>query len=180
VGSKSEPPGKQRAFEAATDPGPNVEVDPVKARTATTWLGALAALLLLALPAAAQQQPPGPGPRLPGCKDPRAIARYLRLSETQVAEWKTLREALHTATQPLIAQLEPLHTSLATELDKPSPDACTAGGFVVSIDHLRDQIEDLRADYISDFEALLTPEQLVKWNALETVCHAQGVAPGVG
>ena len=169
-------PASQRAFEAATDPGPKVEVDPVKARTATTWLGALTALLLLALPAAAQQQN---SPRLPGCKDPRAIARYLGLSETQANQWKTLREALRAATQPLATQLEPLHTSLATELDKPSPDACTAGGFVVSIDGIRDQIETLRADYIADFEALLTPEQLVKWNALETVCHAQGVAPGV-
>ena len=158
-----------------TDPGPNLEVDLVKPRTVTTWLGAAIALLLLALPAAAQRNPNG----LPGCKDPRAIARYLKLSETQVNDWKELREALRAATQPLVAQLAPLHESLATELDKPSPDACTAGGFVVSADAIRDQIEALREDYIADFEALLTPEQLVKWEALQTVCQAQGNVPGV-
>lgn len=147
----------------------------MKKRTRSTWIALLAtvALGLTALPAQA-------APPLPGCKNPKAIARYLRLTQEQVAAWRTLREDLREAVEPIREEIAPIREDLGELLDTANPDACTAGGLVVSIDVLADQIGVLHDGYIADFEALLTPEQLEKWERLVAFCTAEDQVPGVG
>jgi Spy/CpxP family protein refolding chaperone len=134
-------------------------------------------LSLFGLPALAQNQQ---GPRLPGCNDPRAIARYLRLSQEQATAWRALREELRDASKPYVETIEPLREELGALLDGEDPDACTVGGLVVQIDTQHDAIADLREAYVEDFEALLTAEQLAKWEALQAVCQANNQTPGAG
>lgn len=116
--------------------------------------------------------------RLPGCNDPRGVARYLRLSQEQATAWRELRSELRTAVEPIKAQVEPLAEQVAAALDTASPDACSVGGLVIEIDGLRDDIGELHDAYVSDFEALLTPAQLTKWEALQAACQAQDRIPG--
>lgn len=146
-------------------------------RTQRFALLAAMGLSLLAIPASAQN---APGPRLPGCNDPRGIARYLRLSQEQATAWRTLREDLRDAVKPYADAIEPLREELGGLLEATSPDACTVGGVVVAIDVQHDQIDALHTAYESDFEALLTPEQLTKWEALQAACQARQETPGAG
>ena len=129
-------------------------------------LAVLAGIVLVALPALADE-----AQRNGRCDDPRFVARFLQLTETQVAEWRELRADLRAATKPLHDAIGPLQDQLETLLDGAAPDACTDGAVVVSIDDNRDQLAALRADYESDFEALLTAEQLDRWERLQGICR---------
>ncbi len=99
--------------------------------------------------------------------NPRALARYLKLTAEQTVTMKNLQEDLRTTTRPLHEQIEPLQATLQTQLDAASPDACSAGATLVKIDGLRDDIRDAREDYDEAFSAILTPEQLAKYEALK-------------
>lgn len=99
--------------------------------------------------------------------NPRALARYLKLTPAQVETTKQLAQTLHNTTKPLYQQIEPLEEQLHSQLDAASPDACAVGNTVVQIDGIRDQIRGAREDFDEAFSAILTPEQLAKYEALK-------------
>jgi Spy/CpxP family protein refolding chaperone len=127
---------------------------------------AAALLALLAVPFAADA---ARGPRNPAdiLHNPRALARYLKLTPAQIETTKDLLEDLHNTTKPLYQQIEPLEDQLHAQLAAASPDACAVGATVVKIDGLRDKIRDAREDFDAAFSAILTPEQLAKYQALK-------------
>ena len=100
-------------------------------------------------------------------RNPRALARYLKLTPAQIETSKQLVQTLHNTTKALYQQVEPLEEQLRTQLEAASPDACAVGGTVVQINGLRDQIRDAREDFDEAFSAILTPEQLAKYEALK-------------
>ena len=100
-------------------------------------------------------------------RNPKALARYLKLTPAQIETQKQLVQTLHNTTKPLYEQIEPLEDQLHTQLDAASPDACAVGNTVVQIDALRDQIRAAREDFDEAFSAILTPEQLAKYEALK-------------
>ncbi|HBL29999.1 MAG TPA: hypothetical protein DD490_24430 [Acidobacteria bacterium] len=123
-------------------------------------------LALVGLPflAEAAKPPQNPGAIL---RNPRLLARYLKLTTEQVATYKTLRETLGTELKPLHAALEPLQAQLKTQLDAASPVACTVGDTVVDIDEVRDDIRAAYEKFDDAFSAILTPEQLTKYENLK-------------
>jgi Spy/CpxP family protein refolding chaperone len=127
---------------------------------------ATALLALLAVPflAEAARLPRDPADIL---HNARALARYLKLTPAQVGTTRGLLDTLHATTKPLYDQIEPLQTQLRAQLDAASPDACTVGGTAVKIDDLRDRIREARQDFDDAFSAILTPEQLAKYEALK-------------
>jgi Spy/CpxP family protein refolding chaperone len=125
---------------------------------------ALFAFLTLPLLAAAAPGRGNPGDIL---GNPRALARYLKLTPAQIEIQKQLVQTLHNTTKPLYQQIEPLEDQLHGQLDAASPDACGVGSTVVQIDGLRDQIRAARQDFDEAFSAILTPEQLAKYEALK-------------
>ena len=130
-------------------------------------LAATALLALLAVPFAAQAaRPPKPNPA-DILHNPRALARFLKLTPAQVATQKQLLEELHATTKPLYQQIEPLEDQLRDQLGAASPNACDVGATVVQIAGLRDQIKEAREDFDAAFSAILTPEQLAKYEALK-------------
>jgi Spy/CpxP family protein refolding chaperone len=130
-------------------------------------LAATALFALLAVPFAAQAaRAPRPNPA-DLLHNPRALARFLKLTPAQVAQQKQLVEKLRGTTKPLYEQIEPLEDQLHDQLDAVSPNACTVGATVVEIDELRDQIKEAREDFDEAFSAILTPEQLAKYEALK-------------
>lgn len=133
-------------------------------------LAATALIALIAVTAvpflAEAARPPKPNPA-DILHNPRALARYLKLTAAQIDTMKGLLDDLHATTKPLYDQIEPLGTTLRAQLDVASPDALTVGGTVVKIDALRDKIRAAREDFDAAFSAILTPEQLARYEALK-------------
>ena len=128
---------------------------------------ATALFALLALPLLANAAPGRGGNPADILRNPRALARFLRLTPAQVETTKQLLQTLHNTTKPLYQQIEPLEDQLHGQLDAASPDACAVGNTVVQFDALRDQIRGAREDFDDAFSAILTPEQLAKYEALK-------------
>lgn len=128
---------------------------------------ALALFTFLALPLLAAAAPGRGGNPADILHNPRALARYLRLTPAQIETTKQLAQTLHNTTKPLYQQIEPLEDQLHSQLEAASPDACAVGATVVQIDGIRDQIRDARQDFDEAFSAILTPEQLAKYEALK-------------
>lgn len=127
---------------------------------------ATAALLALgALPAMAARN------SVPHCGDFRAIARHLRLTPEQLTAAKALAVDLRATVQPLQQTIDPLREEVADLLEGASPNACEVGALVVQIDGLHDQIGAARENYQEDFAALLTPDQLAKYQAILARCR---------
>jgi len=97
----------------------------------------------------------------------QSIALVSKLTPAQIETTKQLAQTLHNTTKPLYQQIEPLEDQLHSQLDAASPDACAVGNTVVQIAGLRDQIRDARKDFDEAFSAILTPEQLAKYEALK-------------
>ncbi len=129
---------------------------------------ALAALLLVPALAGARERRPDPREIL---HSPKLLAKYLQLTPAQVAQAEPMFRTLADTLGAIRTQEKPLRDGLAAELAKPSPDACTAGGFVVGLDRLYEQAEAAAQKFDHDFSAILTPEQLARYNALKALVH---------
>lgn len=110
----------------------------------------------------------------PRCNDVRALARALGLTRDQVTATKEIYRELHGTVEPLREEIEPLREELQALLDEDNPAPGQVGQVVIDIDGLHDDIEEARQQAKSDFEALLTPEQLVKFHVFEAVCRPAG------
>jgi Spy/CpxP family protein refolding chaperone len=126
-------------------------------------VAALAALLLLPVAAEAARRP-NPADIL---ANPRALARYLRLTPAQVEQAKALLVDLREEVEPLREQQQPLREELRDLLAGASPAAAEVGAVVIEIDDLGDQIRAAREDFDEAFSAILTAEQLAKYEALK-------------
>lgn len=122
------------------------------------------ALVGLPLLAEAARPPQNPGAIL---RNPRALSRYLKLTPEQNATFKTLREELQADLKPLQEQVPPLREQLKTQLDAASPDACAAGETTVALDAVRDDIRAAYEGFDEAFSAILTPEQLARYEHLK-------------
>jgi len=125
---------------------------------------ALAALLLIPALASAAPRRPSPAEIL---HSPKLLAKYLNLSATQVTQEEALFKTLHDTLKGIREQEKTLRDQLQAELDKPSPNACTAGGYVVGLHDLYEDAEAAAHTFDTAFSAILTPEQLAKYNALK-------------
>jgi Spy/CpxP family protein refolding chaperone len=128
----------------------------------------LAAVLLLPAIASARGNGPTPADIL---HNPRLLARYLKLTPEQVTQTTAFAKTLADTLRPLHEQEKALRDQLAAELAKTNPDACTVGGFVVQIKGIAGQQAAALRTFDTAFSAILTPEQLAKYNALKEAAH---------
>lgn len=127
------------------------------------FAAAFAALLWVpALAAAAPAR--GPAQIL---SNPRLLARYLRLTPEQVLQQRQLVQALRADLDPLREQRRALREDLRAALDGGSPDACAVGAIVVDLSELRGQIRAELEEFDDAFSAILTPQQLARYEALK-------------
>jgi Spy/CpxP family protein refolding chaperone len=134
----------------------------------THAFAAAALATLLASPLAAAEQSPAHRPR---CNNLRAIARVVQLTPAQVEQVRGIFADLRAAVEPLRQQIPPLREALEELLDAEQPAACDVGQAVIDIDALRDQIQDARAAAVTEFEGILTPEQLDRWEEFQEHCR---------
>lgn len=104
----------------------------------------------------------------------RRVAEYLDLTEEQITASRSLAEELRATVEPIREEIGPLHEQLRTALDADNPDAATVGALMVQIDGLRDQMATAAESFEAQFVALLTPEQVEKWE------HFQELRPDRG
>lgn len=149
--------------ERASVPRTEKEIQTMKIKPLLT-AAAFLALVGLPLLAEAAKPPQNPGAIL---RNPRALARYLRLTPEQNATFKTLREELQADLKPLQPQIKPLREQLADQLDAAAPDACAVGQTAVALDAVRDDIRAAYEKFDTAFSAILTPEQLAKYEHLK-------------
>jgi hypothetical protein len=126
---------------------------------------ALGALLVLPTVAAAQES------RAPRCNNFRAIARVLQLSATQSEQARSIYSELRTTVEPLHDQIAPLKEALEDLLDTATPSAADVGEVVIDIDGIHDQIAAARAAADDEFEAILTAEQVTRWERFQSSCR---------
>ena len=141
-------------------------------------LAVAAAVLAIAVVGAAQAQNPATRRPLPGCHDARAIARFLGLTPDQNTHVKELRQTFKATVDPLQEQIGDLRDQIQDLFEATTPDACQIGSLHVQIHTIYENIETARTTFENGFEALLTPTQLTKWNALRTVCSASDETTG--
>jgi Spy/CpxP family protein refolding chaperone len=104
-------------------------------------------------------------------RNPRLLARYLHLTADQNAQARPLYQTLASTLEGLRGQEQPLAQQLRTLLDGSSPGACDVGALVVQIDSLHDQAHAAQQTFDSAFSALLTPDQLARYEALKDAAH---------
>jgi len=152
-----------------------------------TFLSLFAALCLLATLGAFAQPGNGPG-RGPGNGQGAGmgpgdhpgqhfgrLARYLELTDEQLAAAKTLFADTREQTMPFHDDVQTLREELGTLLDEASPDAAAVGELVIEIHGIHEQIRDLRDAAWDAFKALLTPEQLDKLEQLKAMRDELGM-----
>ena len=136
---------------------------------------ATALIALLVLPTAAEAAR-GTGNASPDdiLHNPRLLARYLRLNETQAGTLRELLSQLHATVRPLAQQQKELYEELYEALEAASPDACAIGNIRIDIYELGEQIRDAYQAFDTAFSAILTPEQLARYEALKEAARRFG------
>jgi Spy/CpxP family protein refolding chaperone len=145
---------------------------------------------LLALPALALAQPPAgppsaPGPGFgphaggpglhgfrggPGGRGPFGnlgfVADFLDLTDEQREQARSLREDLMESHRALWEQTRTLRQELRAALDEETPDTAHIGELTLALHEQRQKARALREQALSDFEALLTADQLETFQQL--------------
>jgi Spy/CpxP family protein refolding chaperone len=143
-------------------------------KTRRTPLLLTAFLFLLALPLLAQPPAGNRGPRDPESilHNPRALARYLKLTPAQVTAAQKLFDELKATVEPLRQAQQGLRDDLRDQLEAASPNACEVGQAALAVHANREKIEAAFETFDTKFSALLTPEQLAKYEALKETARA--------
>jgi Spy/CpxP family protein refolding chaperone len=140
------------------------ETDPMT--RAARWTSLLA-LLLLALPLAAQAAAPARPDPEQLFAHPRQLARFLKLTPEQQTTFKQLYDQLQATLKPLREQQRALYQQLHDQLEAEPQNACAIGETEIGLYQGRGQIRVAFETFDEAFSAILTPEQLAKWNALK-------------
>ncbi|MEA2603338.1 MAG: hypothetical protein QOF89_4330 [Acidobacteriota bacterium] len=142
----------------------------MKTRNATL---ALAAFLMLVLPFAAQAQR-GPANPADVLGNPRALARYLKLTPDQVKTTQQLFTDLRKAVEPLRQNGKTLHDAFEAALAATPQVPCNVGDAAVAVYNNNQRIKAAFQDFDTRFSAILTPEQLARYEALKALVGDRG------
>ena len=129
-------------------------------------------------PFAAGAEGEGPGGGFPPL--PR-LAFFLDLTEAQVAQAQGIFEAAQAEIQPLREAQRALLEQLRAALEPAEPDPAAVGALVIDLHANREAIRAVLEGAIDDFEAILTPEQLERFEILREarrVFGRHGRSPG--
>jgi Spy/CpxP family protein refolding chaperone len=143
-------------------------------------LASVAVLALLALPLAAQSaaydfdaQKPGPnaGSAEYILTHPKALSKYLGLSSSQDTQLQSLWKTMETSIQALRTARGPLCTQLRTDLAANPQNASAVGTDTINLFNNKKGVGAARATFDTAFAAILTPDQLTKYNTLKQIAH---------
>jgi Spy/CpxP family protein refolding chaperone len=140
-------------------------------------LAVAAVLCLLAVPLAAQSTATDLNAQSPDTRaqnlltHPRLLARFLHLTASQASQLQTLWNTLQSTSQPLREARGPLCDALRADLADNSPSDSAVGADAIAVFNNKQELRDAAATFDADFSAILTPEQLAKYEALKQIAH---------
>lgn len=147
--------------------------------TRALFAAALVATLAIAVPSAAQA-PPGPPPAddlcLPGAAQD-VVARFLNLSDDQIAQWEVLIDEREQAAAPLRDAIAAVQQQLDDLLAGEDPDPLAVGVLVIERRDLGEQLADVQRAYVAGFEELLEAEQRAQYRFLQRAERAEPLFP---
>lgn len=138
------------------------------------------ALATLAAPAIAQDLGAIPGLEDEACLPQaaqRVIARFLQLTDDQVAAWDGLIADRNAAAEPLRNQIAAVDADLQALLSGDDPDPYEVGDLVILRHDLGEQLAAVHRSYAEGFEALLTEEQLGQYQFIRRAERAEPLFP---
>lgn len=141
---------------------------------ALTALALLALLPLVALASPGERHGRGPGRGMfppPG---------YLDLSDEQIEATQAILEGVRAEMSGTREERHALREELKAILDSDNPDANAAGQLVISLHDLRQQTRAILEDAENQFAALLTAEQLEKWENFKELRESRRGRRGPG
>ncbi|MFQ5741898.1 MAG: Spy/CpxP family protein refolding chaperone [Acidobacteriota bacterium] len=97
----------------------------------------------------------------------RVLRNVLKLTDDQLDQVKALQEELKATVQPLREERRANGQELRAELEMEEPSATQVGELVIAMHDLQGQIRAARESFIESFKAILTPEQLEKFERLQ-------------
>ena len=127
---------------------------------------ALGACVLLLAAAAMAQPGRMHGRGFGGPMDPDRLATWLDLTDAQKAQVEKLQETTKTTLEPLFQEHRQLAEAVRTALESHA-DATTVGTAAIAAYEHGEKIRAVRDQFETELEALLTPEQLTRWQSLK-------------
>jgi Spy/CpxP family protein refolding chaperone len=106
------------------------------------------------------------------------LARVLELTDEQIAQWEAAQLAHREATEPLRDQIQANQEALHTLLEDPAADATAVGETMLNGRSLRGEVEAAREALEAQLEALLTPAQLDRYEAIRAAGGERRGRPG--
>jgi len=101
------------------------------------------------------------------------LAEVLDLTDAQKAAAKPIQDELQATVQPLFADLKTKHQAVRAALDA-NADATTVGEAAIAAHAVELQLKAAHEKFATAFAALLTPDQLTKFNALKAAHEKHG------
>jgi len=101
------------------------------------------------------------------------LAKALALTDDQKAAAKPLQDELQATVQPLFADLQQKHQAIHAALDS-GADAATVGGLMIAAHATQQQVKAAHDKFSQSLAALLTPDQLKKFQTLQQEHGAMG------
>lgn len=147
----------------------------MQTRTIASWGMAV----LLSAVVAGAQPAPGKGNSRAGGPGGRVgmmghMARVLELTDEQKAAFRKAMEEQRPQAQALHQQMRENRGQLEELLKSASPDPATVGKLVIQEHKLREQGQARREQSMQALRALLTPEQQVKFDVLQSMKRGRG------
>jgi Spy/CpxP family protein refolding chaperone len=113
----------------------------------------------------------GPGGGLPPL---HRLAFFLDLTADQVTQAQAIFDAAQAEIEPLREAQRPLFEQLRAALDAAEPDPAAVGALVIDLHANRQAIHAVLEGALDEFEAILTPEQLERFEVLRDARRAFG------
>jgi Spy/CpxP family protein refolding chaperone len=167
-----------RSVEGA--PRPDAAADPKEnemPRGKTKAFAALALAGALTLPALIRAE--GGHFGMHGMRGDR-LAASLNLTADQQASAKQLRDDMRAKAKPLFEQARQQWQDLRALLEVAKPDAAAVGAKAIAAHQTRQQLKALRTEFESKFSALLTSDQLEKYQKFQAMRQEFGGRRGFG
>lgn len=130
----------------------------------------LALILIAALGAVTPSFAQSPEP-------PAVVAQLLGLSQDQLTQWITILQSRQSAMQPLAEKAQAAQQAVDQALAATNTDPLAVGQAIVALHSIQMQLAAINSDAASQFEKLLTPDQLQRLDDIRGAAHACPIVP---
>lgn len=132
-------------------------------------------LTLLAIPVVGEQASSGQNDLLSSlAARPGILIQALKLSRSQTDTLKSLITTLQNTVKPLLTANHTLDQQIQTALGSPAPDNCAIGKLVVTRHQNDLAITAAFVKFDQAFSAILTPDQLARYQRLKNLLNHTG------